>query len=217
MTEFFRSNRVFLLLMLVWLAAGLALVCCTDAFRLHVQLNAFHTNFGDSIVEPLTWLATGWAIIIVVIAMLFMNFRIAVLTALAGIFSGLAAQLLKRFVFGSVMRPSAYFDIMPDLNLVQGLNFHSHFSFPSGHATTAFVLMFCISMLSRKHIVKIICFVLALLLSFTRIYLSQHFFEDILAGSALGVVVVIICALFFHRIIPLSWNRSIISLCSKPL
>jgi len=61
------------------------------------------------------------------------------------------------------------------------------FSFPSFHATSSF---FAASFISRK--IKQSSkwlYVLALLISFSRIYLGAHYLTDILAGAIIGVVI----------------------------
>lgn len=215
MTDIIKNNRIFLLLTLVWLIAGCVVMLSFDTLGLHVALNAVHTQILDLAMQTITWMASGWSVVVVVLLMLLINVRCAIVTASSGIVSGLLAQLLKRFVFAGSMRPSYYFDKMPELNVVQGIDFYSQFSFPSGHATTAFVLMFSVSMLSRSIIVRILCFIAALVMAYSRIYLSQHFFADVYAGSVLGVLVVLICAVLVFKFVPDGWSKSIFRLCSK--
>lgn len=64
---------------------------------------------------------------------------------------------------------------------------YSQNSFPSGHSTSAFCLFFCLCIISPKVWQKIFFFCLAILIGFSRVYLSQHFFEDIYVGSIIGV------------------------------
>jgi membrane-associated phospholipid phosphatase len=42
---------------------------------------------------------------------------------------------------------------------------------------------------SNNKWIQVGCVVAAILFSFTRVYLSQHFFQDILAGSIIGTFV----------------------------
>ena len=52
---------------------------------------------------------------------------------------------------------------------------------------------------------QVFLFVLAALVAYSRVYLSQHFIEDILAGTVVGIVVpMIIMFLFFPKISQLS-------------
>ncbi len=86
------------------------------------------------------------------------------------------------------------------LTLVQNLSEeqHIHHSFPSGHATAAFALFFCLGFLAEKKINEVIFFLLALTVAFSRVYLSQHFFEDITAGSFIAVFFSsLVCGIFY--------------------
>jgi membrane-associated phospholipid phosphatase len=59
-------------------------------------------------------------------------------------------------------------------------------SFPSGHATSAFALFLCLAFLSANRYIKLISFMSACFIAFSRVYLSQHFLIDIYFGSIIG-------------------------------
>ncbi|GHA67023.1 phosphatase PAP2 family protein [Pontibacter akesuensis] len=69
-----------------------------------------------------------------------------------------------------------------------------HFSFPSGHSTTAIVLFGMIAFLLYRHFHKpwlrklsvALAVILTLLVCFSRIYLGVHYLSDVLAGLLLG-------------------------------
>lgn len=58
------------------------------------------------------------------------------------------------------------------------------FSFPSGHAATAFAAATVLTAFNKKR--KWLFYLTAVLISYSRIYLGCHYFLDILAGSILG-------------------------------
>lgn len=98
-------------------------------------------------------------------------------------------QTLKRTLFSDYERPAKYFEGVAELNLVPWVDIHSFNSFPSGHATTAFATLLCVSLITENKTSKFILFLTALTIAFSRVYLSQHFLNDIYAGSLIGVVV----------------------------
>jgi undecaprenyl-diphosphatase len=75
------------------------------------------------------------------------------------------------------------------------------FSFPSGHAMGSmifygFLIYLClVSGLRRqlKWLAAAMLFILILFVGFSRIYLSVHFFTDILAGFAAGIIWLVVC------------------------
>jgi undecaprenyl-diphosphatase len=80
--------------------------------------------------------------------------------------------------------------------LVSRLIIESGFSFPSGHATTAFVAfpILAIVLFYSSQIPKFLKFFLILILSifpfivaFSRLYLGVHYFTDVVAGAIVGL------------------------------
>lgn len=63
-------------------------------------------------------------------------------------------------------------------------------SFPSGHSMGAFGLFLYLNHFtsSKNHLISIFYFAMALGCGYSRIYLGQHYFSDVLAGSIFGVM-----------------------------
>jgi len=85
------------------------------------------------------------------------------------------------------------------LKFVEGVENWLYNSFPSGHTTSAFATFFCLALFTNDHLNKFIFFMIALAVAYSRVYLSQHFFDDIYAGSLVGFMCVTITYLFFIR------------------
>jgi membrane-associated phospholipid phosphatase len=101
--------------------------------------------------------------------------------------TGIFVQILKRAVFYNIDRPVEYFKGGFELYLVEGVKIYNKFSFPSGHAATTFGFFICIAFISDNKLVKFLCLLLACLVGYSRIYLSQHFLIDVYFGSLIGV------------------------------
>jgi undecaprenyl-diphosphatase len=73
-------------------------------------------------------------------------------------------------------------------DVVVGGYFVSHsYSFPSGHTQTAFLIATLLSaFLARRY--NVITYLLAAAVGMSRIYLGVHFFTDVVAGAAAGIV-----------------------------
>lgn len=63
-------------------------------------------------------------------------------------------------------------------------------SFPSGHAMSSFAGAMCIMFYSIKY--GIPAMILALIISFSRLYLYVHYPTDILAGAILGILIALL-------------------------
>jgi membrane-associated phospholipid phosphatase len=62
---------------------------------------------------------------------------------------------------------------------------------------------------SNNKLIQVACLVAAILFSYTRVYLSQHFFQDILAGSIIGAFVSQYAFQFLNRSFE-KWDYSIL-------
>ncbi|MGB4774284.1 MAG: phosphatase PAP2 family protein [Daejeonella sp.] len=153
---------------------------------LFLFINNRHTLFFDEFFKLVTWIGDGTVMISFGVIMLFVKYRYSLLTFMAYAYTSVFAQLLKR-IFHSP-RPAKFFDGIHEIYKVKGYKIHDWNSFPSGHSVSAFslgVVLTCFLTYKSRHL-----FILpiAILTAFSRVYLAQHFFEDVVAGSVLGVI-----------------------------
>jgi membrane-associated phospholipid phosphatase len=184
----FRSNLSFLLPYLVFLLSGAALIIANSKANTHLEFNSYHNSFFDVFFRYVTNLGDGVAAILAVIILLTVKFRYALIVGLANIISATITQTLKHTVFADVVRPKKFFEGVHDLYFVPGVDNYLYNSFPSGHSTCAFSLYFSLALIVESKVSKFILFGIAFLVGCSRIYLSQHFLEDVYAGSLIGVV-----------------------------
>jgi membrane-associated phospholipid phosphatase len=189
MKETFRQTKVSLILQGVFLLVAVPLVLTTDKANLHLWFNQWHLPFFDLFYKYITHLAEGPFIGLMVFIGLVIKFRHGVAGLIGIVGAGMLTQLFKRMVFNDHFRPAKVFEGLSNLHFVDGVLLHKMHSFPSGHSTAAFALFFFLAFLSPYRWLKVLCFCLALLTAFSRVYLSQHFFEDIVAGSVIGTTV----------------------------
>lgn len=188
----FRNNFLLLFPYLLFLLAGAFLILANTKSETHLEFNRFHNSFFDIFFSYITYLGDGFSALIAFIILLVVRLRFALLVAFANILSATITQTLKHTLFSDVVRPKKFFEGIHDIYLVPGVDNHLYNSFPSGHSTCAFALYFSIGMIVENKWLKLFCFVLALIVGYSRIYLSQHFFQDVYVGSLIGVVSTII-------------------------
>jgi len=200
MYDILRKNRIFLISYFVILLAGMIPVLLYSKADVHLFLNRFHSSFFDIFFKYITSLGSGYTAIIFCIILLFIRIRYALIMFAAWASTGIMVQLLKHFIFPGFDRPVEFLKAVSDLYLVQGIDLYNHFSFPSGHTATALAIFSMLAIISNRKWLKLLFLLSAWIVSFSRIYLSQHFLEDILFGSLLGILAVIIFYWYFHRL-----------------
>ncbi|MFT3885824.1 MAG: phosphatase PAP2 family protein [Flavobacteriales bacterium] len=168
------------------------IVLRVDKLALHAAINAHHAPWADAFFPYWTLLATGWAPTVAAIALLWRSWRCFLMVGLSAGLSALAVQALKHFAFSGHDRPVEFIAAMPGLHLVGGEVMNHHFSFPSGHATAAFSMCLALAVVIGRRGPAVLLALFAASLGFSRIYLSQHFTEDVLAGAIVGTCMSIV-------------------------
>ena len=199
MKAIFKNNLSFLLPYLLFLIIGAVIIIVNSKAETHLAFNSFHTPFFDTVNTYTTYLGDGFTATLLILMMLAVKYRYFVIAALANVISALITQTLKQFVFDDVVRPKKFFEGIQQLYFVPGIDNHMFNSFPSGHTTCAFALYFSFALMVENRFYKILFLLLALLTGYSRIYLSQHFFEDVYAGSIIGVVTTFIVFYFIQK------------------
>jgi membrane-associated phospholipid phosphatase len=195
-----KHNSYFYFAYLLFAAAGIFLITFTDKFELHLAINSIVGNsFVNNFFKYVTYLGDGLFLVAIGALLLLYNVKHSLFLLLSYALTGGTTQLLKAYVFREVDRPYLFYSFYDfKFTLVEGVQMASNRSFPSGHSTSAFCLFFCLSFLSENKGLQLLFFVLGLTTAFSRVYLSQHFFEDIYAGAMVGVVLSSLMAWFFY-------------------
>lgn len=200
MKEFLTENKWFSYpYLLLLLMCSYLLIAFTKA-EIHIFINQFHSPVADVFFRYITNMGDGIFIPVYLLLLMMVRFRYAILLIIVFLVSGLIVQLLKRAVFDDVLRPTEYLKDIYTLYLVPGVKQHCCKSFPSGHTATAFSAMFCFALAFKSGFVKTASLILACLIAFSRVYLSQHFLVDIVVGSVIGVLVSVYADYFFKKV-----------------
>ncbi len=172
-----------------FLIIGIIFIYSTTKVESFLIINRCHSGFMDTIMPYITFLGDGFFAAIIALVFLIYRIRYGIYLALSLIVSGVIVQLLKRQVFGSELRPVAYFrEIGIEIYTIPGFDPPLMFSFPSGHTTTAFACFVGISFLVRQWYLKLFLLLIAISIGYSRVYLAVHFPVDVIAGSLIGVL-----------------------------
>jgi len=211
----FKANLLFLFPYLLFIVFGGLLITINTKAETHLGFNAFHNSFCDKLFYYITFLGDGVTVLLVTIMLLAVRFKYALIVGLSNIISSLITQVLKHIVFSDAMRPKKFFEGMQDLYFVPGVENHMYHSFPSGHATCAFSLYFALALIVKNKTYKVVFFFVAFLAGYSRVYLSQHFFEDVYAGSLIGVIITMLIFNFIQKNEKNWMDKSLIILLQK--
>ncbi|MBK9176656.1 MAG: phosphatase PAP2 family protein [Flavobacteriales bacterium] len=181
--------RLFQLAWLGMLIPAFIAMLLVPKLLLHASINCCHAPSLDRFFALFTHLADGLVpTAVALILLLSRDLRSFLMMGLSCGLSALVVQLLKRTLFADMDRPSRFRDTLGNMDWVEGIDLHLHFSFPSGHSTAAFSMCFALAVVLGRRSWAVPLAMLAGLLAFSRVYLSQHFLQDIAAGSILGTL-----------------------------
>ena len=198
MKAFFQQNKlVFSLYIFLFSVVGVILLSFPKA-EIHLTINQFHSTFFNWFFRFMTFLG-GWGVVFLAIILLLTKVRNGVIFLAGTLITTIIVQGLKHLVFSGVLRPAAYFQHIHQLYFVPGVVLRFYDSFPSGHTASAFSYFIILIFLSKKQWQKISWFVLACLIGFSRIYLSEHFLIDVEFGSLVGIISMLIPIYYFEK------------------
>ncbi len=199
MKAIFKNNLSFLLPYCLFLVIGAIIIIVNSKAETHLSFNSLHNSFLDTLNTYTTYLGDGVTATLLILMMLAVKYRFFIIAAFSNLISAMITQGLKHFVFADVVRPKKFFEGIQQLYFVPGTENYYYNSFPSGHSTCAFALYFSFALMIENRFYKVLLLILALLTGYSRIYLSQHFLEDVYAGSIIGVSTTFLVYYFVHK------------------
>jgi len=204
--------KLFFILYLILLACCLIVKLLFTKDEIYFAVNMRHADFLDTIEPYITNLGNGWTIVALAALAALYNYRVAFLMATTFAITSLAVQIAK-FIFDAP-RPKLYFkDQVSKLHFVKGVEILSHNSFPSGHTLTAFAMGLLFTYLLKNKNWAILLLFYGIMVGFSRMYLSEHFFEDVVAGSIMGVTITVLWLAWIDRkkfLHTPAWNRGLL-------
>jgi membrane-associated phospholipid phosphatase len=194
-----KANTAFLLPYSIFLIVAVLFMVANSKGDTHLEFNAFHAPFFDVFFSIVTHLGDGILAVFMVLILVLVKYRWALLVGLSVFLSSAITQTLKHTIFDDVVRPKKFFEGISDLYFVPGIDNHLYNSFPSGHTTCAFSLFFALAVMVATKKYKFLFLIFAILIGYSRIYLSQHFLEDVSAGSLIGILVTIVVGYYIQK------------------
>jgi len=210
--------RFFFIPYLILLCACLVIKLTFTREEIYFAVNARHSNWADFIEPYITDLGNGWTTVGLAAVLCLFNYSKAF--KLAGVYAltSLSAQGIK-YLFDAP-RPLLYFkDQLVKIHFVKGVDQLSLHSFPSGHTVTAFSTALLITYWCKNKLWGLPLLLIAIAVGYSRMYLSQHFFEDVTAGSVIGVIFTVFWIRWSEKrkfLKTPGWNRGLLKAPPNP-
>lgn len=183
--------RFFLIPYLILLAICLFIKLNFTKDEIYFAVNTRHSVWQDNLAPYVTDIGNGWTTVALSALLLIFSYRKAFLLFTSWVITSLSVQLLKHIF--DAPRPKLYFaNRLKDVYFVKGTDQLSFHSFPSGHTLTAFSTGIVILYFLRNKKWGLPLLLIAACVGYSRMYLSQHFFEDVTIGSMIGFILSLI-------------------------
>lgn len=190
LNSFYKKINPLLFLYLILLSVCILLMLIFTKEELYFAINHRHTVFTDVFFENLTLLGASTGCIVIVLITYIINYRTGFLLSSSYIITFIISQTIKHLV--KAPRPHLFFSKkIYDIYLIKGVVMLDTDSFPSGHSVSAFTAAVVFTYVAKNKSWGYLWLLLAVLIAYSRLYLSEHFLQDVTAGSALGVFITV--------------------------
>ena len=178
---------------------GALFILFQDKLDFQKKINQMGNPVLDLVMRNLTYAGDGLFAVLVFIVLLFIRIKTALIALISFALTAGIVQLLKHTVFDTMKRP--YYFLQSDVNfrIIEDFTYHSSNSFPSGHSASIFAICTVIAYQYKSKLsIQLLLVVIAVLVALTRVYLCQHFLQDIIAGSLIGTLISYYTSLFLE-------------------
>jgi membrane-associated phospholipid phosphatase len=194
-----KANRPFFFVFFLFLIFCCYILLAYSKANGFYLLNPYHSGFTDFIFIYLTYLGDGFFCIGIGLLLVFLKKRFLGLMVLSSYaLSGIIAQVLKYYILEA--RPAIFLKDASYKYFIDNVTLHNFHAFPSGHTASAFALAAVLSFDSKNKNYSFLFLAGAFIVAYSRIYLAQHFPDDVLAGAIIGLVSAIFCWIFLEKL-----------------
>jgi membrane-associated phospholipid phosphatase len=193
-----RKNLPFFIGFLIYAVAGLLLNILYSQQQLFFFVNRNNTPVYDLIMPSLTFVGDGIIFIAVIILLAFKKIRFGLMALAAFLLESALVQTCKLLIFTDHPRPWKRWGKDFDIYLIDGFTPYSSNSFPSGHTASAFCMFTILALIISPKKTGPLFLLMAILVSYSRIYLAQHYFIDTYVGACIGVFSAVVMYVYFY-------------------
>jgi membrane-associated phospholipid phosphatase len=185
------GNRLFFACWGLFFIIGLFLLFYLGKADSFLDLNPYHRTTLDTVFIWVTFMGDGlFSVTVIVLFLVKRRWSAATQVTAAFLLSALVAQILKNAF--SMPRPMQFFPPGAYPYFIKDVTHLGFASFPSGHTTSIFALVTMLALFTRDQRVKVAYLFAGVLVGYSRIYLGQHFLNDVLMGSCIGMIIAVL-------------------------
>jgi undecaprenyl-diphosphatase len=165
-------------------------------------VNGAHTRWLDYVMYTFT---TVWVWLPLLLLPLYFVFKrrtewlsMLVCILLAGIANGIVTSLIIKPLFKR-FRPTHHPHFMVDVRILNDYIAGGDYGFISGHATCAFAFAVLSALVVKSKRYSLFIFAWAVMMVYSRLYLSAHFISDVVPGMIAGALIGWLLYRLFNR------------------
>jgi membrane-associated phospholipid phosphatase len=202
MLDIIKNNKFYFQLYFIFFFLLFFYVIKSEPLEATLYFGMHRSTFANSFFKCTTLLGEIYPFIGFTILYLWKNQSVtARKIAISGLLILLITSILKEFF--AMDRPAVFIDNLNQLNnfkYVDGIEIlRGATSFPSGHTAAAFVVWSLFAFQLKEVKYQILCLIIAILVGISRVYLTQHFPQDVLLGSFIGISSAILIEYFIEK------------------
>jgi membrane-associated phospholipid phosphatase len=186
MLSLLKKNKEFFIPYFIFLLACGIVLAVWSKTDIHLFINGHNNPMADLFFSDWTNLGLGVMIIPVALILAFVRLRYMIMSIIGLALSGCVNDIIK-VLFHSPRPITVFGELHQSLHLVPNVEMLSWNSFPSGHSATSFCMFCLLALYTNNKPLKAIYFLIAFLIAYSRMYLSEHFLQDVYIGSIIGV------------------------------
>lgn len=197
-----RNIRIFIAAILFF-AVCLCPIIFYKSIDIVLAINSIHNPIIDYLAHFLTFLGSLWAYILFLITLFFIgkSFKNLLFAGFSFFNTCIIVQILKHFIFETKIRPIGNIE-WENIHILSSLTEDHSNSFPSGHASTAFVMANVIFFIFlRKNVyIYLSTLYLASFIAICRVYLCLHYYHDVYVGAIIGTICTYITYIVINKL-----------------
>ncbi|MDD4921977.1 MAG: phosphatase PAP2 family protein [Bacteroidales bacterium] len=197
--QFLKSYFAFIIPYSLFLIVGIVLLLLYSKVDIHLYINKINSPVLDDVFKYATEFGAFVLIAPIIMIMALFKYRFALMAIAASVLASIFVQILKRVVWTDSPRPKVVFQDLYELHYVENVHLHSSHSFPSGHTAGAFALFIVLALINKRPVFQFLFLMMAVLVGYSRMYLSQHFLIDVVVGSLVGTVSAFACYFWLNN------------------